>query len=99
MFANYAVVGFLGYAVYGEDVKAPITLNLPDNTLRLITNGCLFVHVAAAYCINSTVLTTSIVEAIWPFALSSASNKEKVGASATTWCLKETGDSWCRCRR
>eukprot|EP00045_Choanoeca_perplexa_P019395 m.2746 g.2746 ORF g.2746 m.2746 type:complete len:469 (+) comp4000_c0_seq1:99-1505(+) len=87
MFANYAVVGFLGYAVYGEGVQAPITLNLPDNTLRLVTNGCLFVHVAVAYCINSTVLVTGIVEAIWPFALSSASGKEK----ALKWGIAASG--------
>lgn len=29
MFLNYAVVGFLGYHVYGTAVMAPITLNLP----------------------------------------------------------------------
>eukprot|EP00730_Choanoeca_flexa_P017978 TRINITY_DN8717_c0_g1_i1.p1 TRINITY_DN8717_c0_g1~~TRINITY_DN8717_c0_g1_i1.p1 ORF type:complete len:470 (+),score=101.85 TRINITY_DN8717_c0_g1_i1:126-1535(+) len=91
MFANYAIVGFLGYAVYGTGVKAPITLNLPDNTLRLVTNGCLFIHVAVAYCINSTVLVTGIVEAIWPFALSSASNKEK----ALKWGLAASGVLGC----
>ncbi|EDQ89622.1 uncharacterized protein MONBRDRAFT_25158 [Monosiga brevicollis MX1] len=72
MFANYCIIGFLGYAVYGRDVKAPITLSLPDNGLRLATNVCLFIHVAMAYCINSCVLVTNLVEIIWPGTLTAA---------------------------
>jgi len=56
----------LGYYIYGEDVKAPITMEMADNNLRTFTNILLFVHVAVAYCINSCVLTTAICRLIWP---------------------------------
>lgn len=57
---------FLGYYIYGDKVKAPITEEMADNNLRTFTNILLFVHVAVAYCINSCVLTTSICRLIWP---------------------------------
>eukprot|EP00051_Salpingoeca_urceolata_P006025 m.80099 g.80099 ORF g.80099 m.80099 type:complete len:458 (+) comp14651_c0_seq2:303-1676(+) len=66
MFANYAIIGLVGYAAYGDDVKSPITLNLPDNALRAFTNVCLFVHVMMAYAINSQVLTEAIVSYFRP---------------------------------
>ena len=47
---------FLCYHVYGNNVQAPITLNLPDDSLRIVTNVCLFLHVSVAYLLNSTVL-------------------------------------------
>eukprot|EP00051_Salpingoeca_urceolata_P006026 m.80107 g.80107 ORF g.80107 m.80107 type:complete len:440 (+) comp14651_c0_seq3:303-1622(+) len=69
MFANYAIIGLVGYAAYGDDVKSPITLNLPDNALRAFTNVCLFVHVMMAYAINSQVLTEVssdfVVRGVW----------------------------------
>eukprot|EP01147_Barroeca_monosierra_P001147 gene1147-4366_t len=66
MFFNYAIVGFLGYSIYGEGVSTMITATLADNGLRIFVNVCLFAHVAIAYCINSTVVTRFFFEWIWP---------------------------------
>ncbi len=35
------VCRFLGYYAYGNAVKAPITLNLPEDGLSIFTNVCL----------------------------------------------------------
>jgi amino acid permease len=48
MLANYAIVGMLGFHVYGNGVLAPITLNLPNDTLGAFTNALLFLHVVRA---------------------------------------------------
>jgi amino acid permease len=45
MLFNYATVGMLGFHVYGNNVMAPITLNLPKDTLGSFTNALLFLHV------------------------------------------------------
>ncbi len=55
MLANYATVGMLGYHVYGDRVLAPITLNLPNDTLGDITNGLLFLHVVRTSFVLSVV--------------------------------------------
>ena len=66
MCANYSIVGFLGYYAYGNGVKSPITLNLPDDGLSVFTNVLLFVHVMIAYLINSTVLSHAVCRWMWP---------------------------------
>ena len=57
---------FLGYSIYGESVSSIVTATLPDNWVRILVNVCLFVHVAVAYCINSTVVTRFFFESVWP---------------------------------
>ncbi|EGD80156.1 hypothetical protein PTSG_10838 [Salpingoeca rosetta] len=66
MFFNYAVVGFLGYGAFGGAVTSPITISLPDGWLHVFTNSCLLLHVAAAYCINSTVFVKNLFKLLWP---------------------------------
>eukprot|EP00043_Microstomoeca_roanoka_P017129 m.177610 g.177610 ORF g.177610 m.177610 type:complete len:514 (+) comp16575_c0_seq2:64-1605(+) len=66
MFLNYAIVGFLGFGAFGYDVSSPITLSLPNGWLHVATNACLLIHVAAAYCINSTVFVKNLFKMLWP---------------------------------
>ncbi len=74
--------------MFRDDVRAPITLSFPDDTLGTFTNVCLFLHVAVAYCINSSVLTKSICQAVWPSVfLAPHRQKEKV----VRWGLVSTG--------
>eukprot|EP00055_Hartaetosiga_balthica_P007129 m.24101 g.24101 ORF g.24101 m.24101 type:complete len:505 (-) comp5617_c0_seq1:1048-2562(-) len=71
MFANYAIIGFLGYSAYGSSTSTVVTAELADNWLRICVNICLFLHVAMAYCINSTVVTTFFVNLFFPKLLQS----------------------------
>eukprot|EP00730_Choanoeca_flexa_P000149 TRINITY_DN10068_c0_g1_i1.p1 TRINITY_DN10068_c0_g1~~TRINITY_DN10068_c0_g1_i1.p1 ORF type:complete len:500 (+),score=98.61 TRINITY_DN10068_c0_g1_i1:103-1602(+) len=66
MFINYAIIGFVGYAAYGNAVQSPITLSLPPDGVSIFTNILLLLHVGVAYCINSTVFVRNLFDAIWP---------------------------------
>eukprot|EP00045_Choanoeca_perplexa_P010038 m.100428 g.100428 ORF g.100428 m.100428 type:complete len:490 (-) comp15124_c0_seq1:37-1506(-) len=63
---NYALIGFVGYAAYGNTVQNPITLSLPPDGASIFTNIMLLLHVGVAYCINSTVFVRNLFDTIWP---------------------------------
>eukprot|EP00049_Salpingoeca_infusionum_P023107 m.10429 g.10429 ORF g.10429 m.10429 type:complete len:470 (-) comp5562_c0_seq1:3148-4557(-) len=81
MAANYAIVGFLGYYVYGQGVSSIITASLKDNGLRAAVNACLFIHVAVAYAINSNVMARYFVNKLWPRVL----DNPKMSYFQQTW--------------
>jgi amino acid permease len=59
MMAIYVTVGSLSYYWLGDDVTAPVTLNLPNDSTLSIVNAFLLVHVLVALAINSNVLNNA----------------------------------------
>lgn len=60
LFFAYAIVGILGYAVYGKFVVNPITSSLSVGPVKRVANAFLWLHVLVAFIVHALVFNRAV---------------------------------------